>query len=300
MTQQEKSRKSFREFRVDSICSTSNPDAFINETAGLDDFVAGKATGAATSGAKKAGAAIDPTKAGKKKRLEKQDKKEAHKDKIKKMEQEIQTLGKEISSGTTDPLEGDEAKEKIKGVKDQIALLKTQITAKPPVKIAVNDAGRPEVVKDDDGNPVKLDAKAIAKLEDEVKEREKDIQSVKEPRELSDDQVKAKREQLKDKKKQLTQAKLTNPAKESIGESFNLNEQPIIDTMKSIVDKGQFQKVKLGDGKQINVDLMTAGAVVKVYDALNARNKDKFASALYKNRAGFTKMSSFAIKNVSY
>ena len=79
-----------------------------------------------------------------------------------------------------------------------------------------------------------------------------------------------------------------------------LNEQPIIDTMKSIVDKGQFQKVKLSDGKQINVDLMTAGAVVKVYDALNARNKDKFASTLYKNRAGFTKMSSFAIKNVSY
>ena len=81
MTQPEKSsKKSFREFRVDSICSTSNPDAFINES-GLDDFVAGKASDAATGQAKKAGGAvkakIDPTKAGQKKRLVKKDKIEA-------------------------------------------------------------------------------------------------------------------------------------------------------------------------------------------------------------------------------
>lgn len=179
ITQQTENKKTFRQFRVESICSTFDPDAILNE-AGLDDFVAGKVT----SGAGKAKAKV---KAG----------------------------ASKVKAGAS-----------------------------------------------------KAKAFGVAK-------------------------VKSGASKVKSGLKKLTR-------REEMEMEEKLNEQPIIDAMKSIVKKGQYQKVKLGDGNQINVDMMTAGAIVKVYDSLNARNKAKFTEILYKNRAGFTKMSSFAIKNVSY
>jgi hypothetical protein len=93
--------------------------------------------------------------------------------------------------------------------------------------------------------------------------------------------------------------------REEVEEQALINEvtasaNDVIVTLRTIVRKSQMQKIKLLDGKQISVDLMTAGAVTSVYDALNPRNKVKFASTLAKDLAGFHKMSAFAIKNVSY
>ena len=76
--------------------------------------------------------------------------------------------------------------------------------------------------------------------------------------------------------------------------------EDIITTMRRIVTDAQGEKVKLKDGKALLVDMGTASAITKVYDALSKPNKVKFADALGKDRAGFMKMSGFAIKNVSY
>jgi len=51
------------------------------------------------------------------------------------------------------------------------------------------------------------------------------------------------------------------------------NSQERIDAIRSIVDKCQYGKV---DGT--TVDLFSASAIVKVYDALSDQNKAKFAS----------------------
>jgi hypothetical protein len=91
--------------------------------------------------------------------------------------------------------------------------------------------------------------------------------------------------------------------KEEVEEQTEINEakdKNIIGTIRDIVKKGQYQKIKLSDGKQISVDLMTAGAITQVYDALHPRNQAKFAETLSKDLVGFHKMSAFAIKNVSY
>ena len=44
------------------------------------------------------------------------------------------------------------------------------------------------------------------------------------------------------------------------------------------------------------VDAQTANLLVKVYDALNDKNKKSFVSAINKNRAGLLKMVDFAWK----
>ena len=108
---------------------------------------------------------------------------------------------------------------------------------------------------------------------------------------VDEEREKAKKDALKARKKIPSELEVTEEL---------ISEQPIIDDMRKIVRAGQYQKVKLADGKQISVDLMTAGAITKVYDALNPRNQIKFAQTLYKNRAGFQKMAGFAIKNVAY
>ena len=110
-------------------------------------------------------------------------------------------------------------------------------------------------------------------------------------------------ELLKKRREQLDTAGLEKGAEIPLDykeEIIHEQSEYIITAMKKIVRDGQYQKVKLADGKQISVDLMTAGAITKVYDALNPRNQIKFAQTLYKNRAGFQKMAGFAIKNVSY
>ena len=72
----------------------------------------------------------------------------------------------------------------------------------------------------------------------------------------------------------------------------------VADTIKSIVkDKGA-NTVKFADGKTLKVDLQTANVLLKIADALNNTNKDKFFGMLNKDKASFMKMVDFAWKQV--
>ena len=80
-------------------------------------------------------------------------------------------------------------------------------------------------------------------------------------------------------------------------EFSQLNED-VLDILRNIVKRKQFQKVKFQDGKTATVDGFTASAMVKVYDALNKDNQMKFKDMINKNKQGFMAMSSFAFKSV--
>lgn len=72
----------------------------------------------------------------------------------------------------------------------------------------------------------------------------------------------------------------------------------VADTIKSIVkDKGA-NTVKFADGKTMKVDLQTANVLLKIADALNNTNKEKFFGMLNKDKMSFMKMVDFAWKQV--
>ena len=78
-----------------------------------------------------------------------------------------------------------------------------------------------------------------------------------------------------------------------LGESMNEggNEPQVITDLRWIVKNSQNKKVKdPKTGKQMRVDLYSASAIVKVYDAINDKNKEFFASA------GLPKMTGMAFK----
>ena len=68
-------------------------------------------------------------------------------------------------------------------------------------------------------------------------------------------------------------------------EFSQLNED-VLDILRNIVKRKQFQKVKFQDGKTATVDGFTASAMVKVYDALNKDNQLKFKDMINKNKQG--------------
>ena len=80
-------------------------------------------------------------------------------------------------------------------------------------------------------------------------------------------------------------------------EMITINED-VLDVLRNIVKNQQFQKVKFKDKKTASVDMFTASAMVKVYDALNKDNQGKFKDMINKNLKGFMAMQSFAMKSV--
>ena len=81
-------------------------------------------------------------------------------------------------------------------------------------------------------------------------------------------------------------------------DDFTRLQEDVLDIMRNIVKKKQMQKVKFKDGKTASVDMFTASAMVKVYDALNKDNQGKFKDMINKNKGGFMAMQSFAMKKV--
>ena len=78
---------------------------------------------------------------------------------------------------------------------------------------------------------------------------------------------------------------------------ITINED-VLDVLRNIVKNKQMQKVKFKDKKTASVDMFTASAMVKVYDALNKDNQGKFKDMINKNKGGFMAMQSFAMKKV--
>ena len=81
-------------------------------------------------------------------------------------------------------------------------------------------------------------------------------------------------------------------------DDFTRLQEDVLDIMRNIVKKKQMQKVKFKDGKTASVDMFTASAMVKVYDALNKDNQGKFKDMINKNKGGFMAMQNFAMKKV--
>ncbi len=73
-----------------------------------------------------------------------------------------------------------------------------------------------------------------------------------------------------------------------------------IDDLKKIVTKSQAGTIKLKDGSRVKVDLTTASVVLGVHGALNKNNQVKMAQILAQDKAGFAKMSGFALKQSKY
>ena len=78
---------------------------------------------------------------------------------------------------------------------------------------------------------------------------------------------------------------------------ITINED-VLDVLRNIVKNQQFQKVKFKDKKTASVDMFTASAMVKVYDALNKDNQSKFKDMINKNLQGFMAMQKFAMQKV--
>ena len=84
---------------------------------------------------------------------------------------------------------------------------------------------------------------------------------------------------------------------ERMSEEAELNEG-VIDDLRNIVKTKSAKDVKFAGGGKAKVDMFTASAMVKVYDALNDANKKKFADAINKNENMFMKMMDFAMSKV--
>ena len=69
-----------------------------------------------------------------------------------------------------------------------------------------------------------------------------------------------------------------------------------IDTLRAIVDNKQNMPIKFTDG-QMKVDLFTASAITKVYDAVNDANKEKL-ERMMQTKAGMMKVADFAMDQV--
>ena len=74
--------------------------------------------------------------------------------------------------------------------------------------------------------------------------------------------------------------------------------EAVIDDLKKIVSSKSAKDVKFSDGTTLKVDMFSASAITKVYDALNTANKKKFADAINKNEQSFMKMMDFAFSKV--
>jgi len=80
--------------------------------------------------------------------------------------------------------------------------------------------------------------------------------------------------------------------------NFTRLDEDVLDVLRNIVKNKQMQKVKFKDKKTASVDMFTASAMVKVYDALNKDNQGKFKDMINKNSKGFMAMQSFAMKSI--
>ena len=79
-------------------------------------------------------------------------------------------------------------------------------------------------------------------------------------------------------------------------EEFTTLDEDVLDMLRSIVKQKQAQRVKFKDKKTATVDMFTASAMTKVYDALNKDNQTKFKDMINKDKISIMSMQSYAYK----
>ena len=70
-----------------------------------------------------------------------------------------------------------------------------------------------------------------------------------------------------------------------------------VDVLKNIVKNKQAKNIKFSDGT-MKVDMFTASAVTKVYDAVNKSNQEKMKNMLNGSKGQFMKIAKFALSKV--
>ena len=110
----------------------------------------------------------------------------------------------------------------------------------------------------------------------------------------------ARLEASRKKRMEQRKSKFVEKVKESLNdfnrESFLTEDN--LKVLRSIVQSKQNKPVKMKDGS-MKVDLFTASAITKVYDAIQPNsNKEKFDRMLNGTKAQFMKISDFAFKSV--
>jgi len=75
-------------------------------------------------------------------------------------------------------------------------------------------------------------------------------------------------------------------------------EEGVIEDLQKIVKNKTAATVKFSDGRRTKVDMFSASAMVKVYNALNDANKTKFADSINKSENMFMKMLDFSMSKV--
>jgi hypothetical protein len=74
--------------------------------------------------------------------------------------------------------------------------------------------------------------------------------------------------------------------------------EDVLDSLKKIVSSKTADYVKFDDGRKLKVDLFTASALTKVYDAVEGSNKEKMKDMLNAGSAKFMKLVDFAMSKV--
>ena len=113
-------------------------------------------------------------------------------------------------------------------------------------------------------------------------------------------QHQARLEASRKKRMEQRKSKFVEKVKESLNdfnrESFLTEDN--LKVLRSIVQSKQNKPVKMKDGS-MKVDLFTASAITKVYDAIQQKsNKEKFDRMLNGTKAQFMKIADFAFKSV--
>ena len=113
-------------------------------------------------------------------------------------------------------------------------------------------------------------------------------------------QHQARLEASRKKRMEQKKSKFVEKVKESLNdfnrESFLTEDN--LKVLRSIVQNKQNKPVKMKDGS-MKVDLFTASAITKVYDAIQQKsNKEKFDRMLNGTKAQFMKIADFAFKSV--
>ncbi len=74
--------------------------------------------------------------------------------------------------------------------------------------------------------------------------------------------------------------------------------EDVLDSLKKIVADKTANYVKFEDGRKLKVDLFTASALTKVYDAVEGTNQTKMRDMLNAGSAKFMKLVDFAMSKV--
>jgi hypothetical protein len=94
----------------------------------------------------------------------------------------------------------------------------------------------------------------------------------------------------------MTDLSVSSVAEEVI--PMNSNEVGVIKILRQITKGKAANVVQFKDGKKMKVDMYSASAILKLYDALDEKNKMKIDQLLNKDKHGFIKVVDFAFSKV--